>query len=46
VRVTVALGRPLPAGDLLTRSSSAGVKQVVIAGMRELLEHSPRRLFT
>jgi len=46
VRVTVALGRPLAAGDLLTRSSSAGVKAAVIAEMRALLANSPRKLLT
>jgi hypothetical protein len=44
VRVTVALGKPLQAADLLTRNSSAGVKQAVVAEMRALLEASPRKL--
>jgi 1-acyl-sn-glycerol-3-phosphate acyltransferase len=46
VRVSVALGRPLPAGDLLTRTSSADVKAAVIAAMRDLLAASPRKLLT
>ena len=41
VQVKVTVGCPLPAGDLLTRGSSAGVKQAVVAAMRELLAVLP-----
>jgi hypothetical protein len=44
VCVTVAVGRPLPAGELLAQSSSAGVKQAVISEMRKLLATSPHTL--
>ena len=44
VQVTVALGSPLHAGDLLTRATSAGVKAAVVAEMRQLLACSPRGL--
>jgi hypothetical protein len=44
VRVTVALGQPLTAANLLARSSTAGVKEAVVKEMRSLLETSPRRL--
>ena len=40
VRVTVAVGQPLLASDLLARSSPAGVKQAVVAKMRVLLATS------
>lgn len=44
VRITVAVGRPLAAGERLAASSSAGVKQAVVAEMRRLLQTSPQRL--
>jgi hypothetical protein len=44
VRVTVTAGGPLPAGELLTQSSSAAVKQAVVAAMRRLLASSPSQL--
>ena len=52
VRVTVALGRPRQAAELLAASSSAsklasnsaGVKQAVVDEMRRLFQTSPRRL--
>lgn len=44
VRVTVALGPPLLAGDLLERRGSAGVKAAVVTAMCELLAASPQRL--
>lgn len=44
VRVTVALGRPRRASELLTGSNSARAKQAVIDEMRMLLETSPQRL--
>jgi len=40
VRVTVTVGQPLLASDLLARSSPAGVKQAVVAKMRVLLATS------
>jgi 1-acyl-sn-glycerol-3-phosphate acyltransferase len=44
VRVTVTLGRPLQAADLLTSNSSAGVKQAAVGEMRRLLTTSSQRL--
>jgi 1-acyl-sn-glycerol-3-phosphate acyltransferase len=44
VRVTVAIGRPLPPANLLARSSSSGIKEAVVKEMRRLLETSPGRL--
>ena len=44
VRVTVAVGRPRRASELLAGSNSAGVKQAVIDEMHRLLETSPQRL--
>ena len=44
VRVTVALGRPLHAAEVLAYSSSAGAKQAVVGEMRRLLETSPHPL--
>ncbi len=44
VHVTVAVGRPLHAGELLMQSSSSGVKQAVVAEMDRLLETSSQRL--
>lgn len=46
VRVTVALGPPLLADDLLEGKSSAGVKAAVIDAMCDLLAASPRKLLT
>jgi 1-acyl-sn-glycerol-3-phosphate acyltransferase len=44
VHVTVAVGRPLRASELLMHSSSTGVKQAVVAEMHRLLETSSQRL--
>ena len=41
VQVTVTVGRPLLAGELLTRTSSASVKQAVVTAMCKLLAEIP-----
>jgi 1-acyl-sn-glycerol-3-phosphate acyltransferase len=42
VRVRVALGPPLAAGDLLASGAAGGVKQAVVVAMGELLAAAPR----